>query len=229
MALVTSRPFAQPKPASSAGFFRRVVVPIGLLALIAIGVHAAADTVDDRVLWLVDRADSALDAIFGAWKVTEPLVNLVGIEQRTLIARAFTLAWELTADVLLVVPLFRYREGSIAPEEPQRWKAWLRALRALPAVPIALAGACATARMVQGALLLSLQRGAAGEEFAGPFARLVAIALLLAVCATFGWRAIRISALHARARSTGLVPTLLLLPISLAALVDAAPVLSFFR
>lgn len=236
------------------GFFRWAYMPAGLFALLAVGVHAAADTVDDRLLWLVDHADALLDAAFASWSVTEPLVNLVGTEGRTLSARAVTFAWELLAGALIAVPALGYREEDAArvsvAARPRTWRALLervvrqpttvRLTRPLLTGAFVLAGACAIARMSQGALYLWLRQGPAGDEFAGPFARLLAIAALLLVLATFGWRAVLRSLQHAdkvsgvatsrlRAVRVGLVGSVLVAPIALAALLDASPVLSFFR
>ena len=46
------------------GYFRWLFMPLGLMALVAVGVHAAADTVDDRLLWLVQGLDAWMDGHF---------------------------------------------------------------------------------------------------------------------------------------------------------------------
>src|SRR5437762_49738 len=61
------------------GRIRWIFLPLGMCALVAVGAHAAADVVGDRVLWLVDRVDAFFDAIFSSWSVTAPLVDLVRI------------------------------------------------------------------------------------------------------------------------------------------------------
>src|SRR5260370_41802771 len=87
------------------GRIRWIFLPVGMCALTAVGAHAAADVVGDRVLWCVDRVDAFFDAIFGSWSVTAPLVDLVGLSQRTFFARAVALIVERGADALLAVPL----------------------------------------------------------------------------------------------------------------------------
>jgi hypothetical protein len=214
---------------------RRLFVPVGLLALVAIGVHAAADALDERVLWLVDRGVAVLDSALSAWKVTEPLVNALGIEQRALIARSFALGWELAADLLIALPVLAYRGNGPG------WRELLRGYRTRPTfaglvrpfvtAALAVAGACATSRMVQGAVYLSLRQGL-GEEPAGPLARLVAIAVLLLLCAAFGLPAVATAAGRpppSGSRVPSLAAALVVLPMALAAVLDASPVLSFFR
>src|SRR4051812_33717492 len=80
------------------GGWRWAFMPLGLLALLAVGVHAAADTLDDRILWFVDRLDAGMDAFFGQFSLTARMVDWIGHSQRLLMARSLTLIWELAAD-----------------------------------------------------------------------------------------------------------------------------------
>ena len=95
---------------------RWIFLPLGMCALVAVGTHAAADVVGDKVLFAVDRVDAFFDAIFSSWSVTAPLVDLVGLGERTFFARAVALAWELSADALLAIPLLGYDERAAADE-----------------------------------------------------------------------------------------------------------------
>ncbi len=140
------------------GKLRWIFLPLGLCALVAVGAHAAADMMGEGALSIADRVDAFFDAIFARWSLTAPLVDLVGPAQRTFFARALALCWELSADALLVIPLVNYQER--APlEELALTKAMLRKRPSLrlvqPAVAlvVAVAGARAVARMVQGSLL----------------------------------------------------------------------------
>lgn len=153
----------------SVGRVRWMFLPIGLCALMAIGAHAAADAMAEQVLFLVDRADALFDALFSRWPVTAPLVDVIGVTQRTWVARGLALVWELAADWLLALPLLDYQEREGA-DELKRARSLLRRpsprlLRALPALPVALAGARAIARLLQSSLLhfphLSLLAGGA--------------------------------------------------------------------
>jgi hypothetical protein len=236
-------------------------MPAGLFALIAVGVHAAADTLDDRILWLVDRADAAFDAVVGGWGPTANWVRWIDLDDRTWIARAFALVWELAADLVLAVPAIGYREQergrpatgitALLGTPPRRWgEMWrdvarrptvLRVTRPLATAAVALAGSCAVARMVQGALYLS-GRGSIGDSLAGPLARTAAICVLLAVLLAFGARAVLRNLQHAdaiahsepgvpwlRVFAKGAAGSAIVIPLAVAALLDASPVLSFFR
>src|SRR5207253_573785 len=78
--------------------------------------YKAAELVGDRVLWLVDRVDAFFDAIWSSWSFTAPLVEVIGLTQRTRFARAVALCWELAADALIAVPLLGYEEREAARE-----------------------------------------------------------------------------------------------------------------
>ena len=243
------------------GRFRFVFMPAGLFALIAVGVHAAADTLDDRILWVVDGADAAFDAVVGAWSLTAGWVRWIDFEDRTWIARAFALVWELAADLVLAVPTLGYRERDRGPPATgftafvgtpaRRWREMfldvfrrptvLRVTRPLATAAVVIAGSCAVARMVQAALYLST-RGGIGDSLAGPLARTVAIGILFAVLAAFGARAVLRNLQHADAIATaepgapwlrvfaaGTVGSAIVIPLALAALLDASPLLSFVR
>jgi hypothetical protein len=199
------------------GGFRWAFMPLGLLALIAVGVHAAADTLDDRLLSLVDLADAAFDRLVGGFSATEGLVDLISLEQRTTIARALALAWELSVDLVLALPALGYREARATPEQ-EPWRKYLqqdtrptwrqlfqRALRKPTTVrwtrPVAtfavvLAGACAVARLVQGTVYLSW-RELLGEQAADATARGLAVGALVGILVTLGWRAVLRNLQHA--------------------------------
>ena len=125
---------------------RWIFLPLGLCALAAVGAHAAA----------ADRAGAFFDSIFARWSLTAPLVELIGPAQRTWLARAVALSWELAGDALLAVPLLNYQERAAA-EELRLSRALLRPparlLRPAAMALIALAGARAVARLLQGSLL----------------------------------------------------------------------------
>lgn len=242
------------------GGFRWAFMPLGLLSLIAVGVHAAADTLDDRLLTLVDMADAAFDRLVGASSVTEGLVNLISLEQRTLIARALALGWELYVDLILALPALGYRESKAKEEEPWRkylaqdtrptWRqlfarsvrkpTTMRWTRPLATAAVVLAGTCAVARLLQGTVYLAW-RELLGENAADMAARGLALGALVGILATLGWRAVLRNLQHAdtaseenvrnrlQALSFGLAGSAVAVPLALAALLDASPVLSFLR
>src|SRR5207253_2875359 len=79
-------------------------------ALVAVGVHTAADVVGEIILRVVDAADAAFDGLVSRWTLTAPLVDLVGPSQRVFFARGLALLWELAADALLALPMLGYDE-----------------------------------------------------------------------------------------------------------------------
>ncbi len=240
------------------GHFRWAFMPLGLLALIAVGVHAAADTLDDRLLAVVDAVDAAFDRVVGRYDLTAPLVDLLSLERRTSLARLLALAWELTADVVLALPALGYREEAALELAPGRtfrveprgtWLAMLarcvrrpttmRWIRPLATALVAVAGACAVARLVQGTVYLSW-RELLGDDVANGVARGLALAALVGLLWRVGWRAVLRNLQHAdtaceaqrgfaRAFAYGLPGSALMVPLALAAALDASPLLSFVR
>jgi hypothetical protein len=228
------------------GHWRWAFMPLGLLALIAVGVHAATDALDDRLLILVDAADARFDELVGRHALTESLVELLSLERRTTLARMLALAWELAADVVLALPALGYWEE----DAPLSWRpllsrcvrtpTTLRWLRPLATALVVVAGACAVARLVQGTVYLAW-RELLGDAVAEGVSRALALAALVGLLWRLGARAVLRNLQHADARSleqapgfvravgTGLAGSLLVLPLALAAALDASPVLSFVR
>jgi hypothetical protein len=251
------------------GHFRWLFMPLGLMALIAVGVHAAADTIDDRLLWLVQSLDAWLDGHFAQTELTQSWVDRLGSREQTMIARAVTLVWELLADVVLLIPLLGYSEGTPSAFKRDTWRTLvqrlyrqptsMRVVRPLVTGIFALAGAYAIYRMVEGALFISIRAGVAPDSSAQPLAHVIAILAFLHVSIAFGWRAVLRALQHADAACTpvdaevtaaeklalltgqkklkskkspwtvGLIGTGIAAPLALAALLDALPLLSFFR
>jgi hypothetical protein len=197
---------------------RWVFLPVGLCALVAVGAHAAADVVGDRVLWLVDRVDAFFDWIWSAWSFTAPLVDVVGLTQRTWFARAVALVWELAADAFIAVPLLGYAEREARLE----WKAGLELLKRIrsplrlvrPAATllVAVAGAYSIARAVQGSMQLALH-----VSWIAWLARAVTLTGLLSLLAP---RAVFRSLEHAPVARYRIPAAVVLLPLILAAAIS---------
>ena len=220
-------------------------LPLALCALVAVGVHTAADVVGEIILRMVDAADAAFDGLVSRWSLTAPLVDLVGPSQRIFFARAVALLWELAADALLALPMLGYDERA---DEVKRFRELAAKARVRPTTlrvahpfatgAVALAGSCAVGRLLEGTLHFGL-RGAIGSA-ADALARGCALAAVLGLVSFIAWRAVvyalvradarsdRIPFRRARAFTVGLPGALLLLPLALAAL-RAAPLLSFLR
>ena len=243
-------------------------MPLGLCALVAVGVHAGADVIDDRLLRVAEWLDTRADGILAHWAWTQPLVRLIDLKQCRLLARALTFLLELCTDAALAIPMLGYRE--LARPGPS-WRALMRStadhpttlrlLRPAMTAAVVLAGTCAVARMVEGEIYLGLH----SSSLAHAWSRLGALATLGLVLLTFGWRAVLRSFQHAdrfsesalksitrigedlakklevgppkrrrfrmfmRAAGAGLVGTAVALPLALEALLEASPLLSFFR
>jgi hypothetical protein len=228
--------------------FRIFYVPLAVFALVAVGVHAAADTLDDRILWVVDHLDAVFDGLVGRFELTSGWVHWIDLADRVWIARACAFLWELGADFLLAVPVFSFSMGPLPSTRKLREQlsdlvrrpTVLRLTRPICALAVTLAGACAVGRMIQGSLYLG-SRGLFGDSFASLLARAAALVAVVAVCATFGHRAVighlrRADALAIEeakrlivGKSRGLVGAAVLIPLAIAALLDATPLLSFFR
>ena len=200
---------------------RWVFLPLGLCALVAVGAHAAADVVGDRLLSLVDGVDAFFDALWSKWSVTAPLVDLVGLTQRTWFARAVALSWELAADALVAVPLLGYDEREAAREWTMarallgRMRSPLRAVRPLATLVVSIAGACSVARMVQGSLQLALHLG----WLAALVRALVLMGLLVFLTPRAVFRSLEDSS-RPRRIGSGLLAAALLVPLMVAAVLS---------
>jgi hypothetical protein len=116
----------------------------------------------------------------------------------------------------------------------------MRVFRPLAVALVALAGGCAVARMVQGAVYLPV-RGVIGDGPAGFLGRGSALVAMVAVLYALGWRAVLRTLQDADTMSDegspsgaeafwrGLPGTLVVIPLAFAALAGATPLLSFFR
>jgi hypothetical protein len=197
------------------GRIRWVFLPFGLCALVAVGAHAAADVVGESVLQAVDRVDAFFDSIWSLWSFTGPLVELVGLTQRTWFARAVALIWELLADALIAVPMLGYeereakREWQLARELLRHVRSPLWLVRPFSTLVISAAGAFSIARMVRGSLQLALHL-----SWLAQLARFLTLLSLLAVLAP---RAVFRSLEHARTSRYRVPAAVVLVPLLLAA------------
>ncbi len=243
------------KVSSAVGTFRFAFMPLGLFALVAVGVHAAADLVDDRFLSLVQWLDGHADALFGSWSWTASWVDAVGSREQTLIARTITLVWELATDVFIAIPALGYdeeekQERRFAMFQKETWKTLFQRLNVEPA-PIRLVrpvvtavfvigGAFAVSRLVESTLFVGLQGGVAPADVAGPIARAFGALALALVLFALGWRAVLRALQHADAACVvvtkagkkpwlvGLWGNLVALPLALALVLEARVLLSLF-
>lgn len=246
------------------GGLGRAVVPLGLFAVIAVGLHAGADRVDDYVLVALNAADEVFDvgaSAFVRWALeglgftaatvnrwTYDVVELVDIDTKDWLARAFALVVELLGDLVFAVPLFFHRER----DRPYREMAKnlyqdptvLRFVAPLTAGLASVAGVLTIARELSvaghaaidgvGGPARSAELGAAvtaGVVLALVLWRLGAVTVARAICwadrVGEGDRARQVPARRRRLR--GWVVMLLVLPVSVLAVVEAVPVVPTLR
>jgi hypothetical protein len=184
---------------------------------VAVGAHAGADVVGNQVLWIVDRVDAFFDAIFASWSVTAPLVDVVGLAERTVFARGAALVWELCADFFIALPMLGYQERAVSEEwmlarALLRKRPTLRSVRPAAVLATGIAGACSVARMVQGSVQLALHSSALAQSLA--FVALLALLVLLVP------RAVLRSLEHADAGKRGVFAVVVLAPLIVAAVVS---------
>ncbi|MGC4122771.1 MAG: hypothetical protein QM765_51000 [Myxococcales bacterium] len=118
------------KVSRAAAHLRWLYMPLGLFALIAVGVHAGAMSAHDGLVvtfdWLdglADRASTtvltAVGALFGAEPATIDrwvmgAVGLIDLREREIMARWVAVLLELAADFVLALPALSYRERQAA-------------------------------------------------------------------------------------------------------------------
>ena len=227
------------------GAFRWLFMPLGLFALVAVGIHAAADVVDDRLLRAVEGLDAFFDAILAKTDATAAWVNRIDSRERTLIARALALTWELLADFLLAVPLLAYDE----PEHGERLRLRalltrlnqqptpMRVIRPLVTTAFVLAGAYSMSRLVESTAFVGLVGDVATAEVASVIARVMGGTAMTVVVFSHCWRAVVRSLEHADAvcaksrhpNWSGLWGTVIGAPLALGLALESEVLLSFFR
>jgi hypothetical protein len=226
-----------PAPAPTAPFrLSQLVLPLGVCALVAVGVHAGADLVDDRLLRVVEAVDAWLDGLWSRWPLTAHLVELVDARQRVLLARGAALAWELVVDVAVVLPLLG--AGWVgSPRGPRRRFAPMVVLRPLVTLVFAVTGSYGVSRLTEGTLYLALSGDVASPVVAGLLSRGFGLLAMALVLVSHAVPAVQRAFVHARARSDeakvpaveGLWGSVFALPLAFALLVEAPALLALVR
>lgn len=230
-------------------------MPLGLFALVAVGVHASADLVDDKVLSLVDALDAWADGVLAQWNSTAAWVDRIGPLQRTVIARLVALAWELAVDALVVLPQLGYGEADEHEAKfsfrKETWRTLfarvnrqptpMRLVRPFVTAVFVGGGAYAVARLVESTLFVALQADVVTPAVAEGLARGLGAAAMLLVLASHGWRAVLRALEHADAAcearvklakspwAVGLWGSVLSLPLAVALLLQAQNLLALVR
>lgn len=245
-------PSTAPSVSRFFGSFRWAFMPLGLLALIAVGIHAAADVVDDKLLRAVEWLDVLIDGLLAKSETTAAWVNRIDSRERTLIARGLALAWELSVDVFIALPALGYDEQD--PSERrfaflarETWRTLvarlnqqptpMRLVRPFVTGVFAFGGAYAVSKLVESTLFVGLVGDVTSAELAAPVARTFAGGAMALVVLTQGWRAVLRALQHADAAclasphpwTTGLWGSALAFPLAVALVLEAEALLSFFR
>jgi hypothetical protein len=233
------------------GAFRWAFMPLGLFALICVGIHAAADIVDDKLLRAVEWLDVSLDGLLAQSETTAAWVNRIDSRERTLIARALALAWELAVAFFVALPALGYDELDETERrfvfQRETWRTLLQRVnrqptpmrvgRPLVTLVFVVGGAYFVSKLVESTLFVGLVGDVAPAEVAAPLARVLAGLAMALVLFSHGWRAVLRALQHADAAcvastrpwTTGLWGTVLSFPLAVALVLDAEALLSFFR
>ncbi len=221
---------------------RWLFMPLGLLALVAAGVHAAADVVDDHLLGMVEAIDLWFDNLFVQSEHFAAWAAWVDVRERTVIARALAVTWELLADFFIALPALGYDEDGGARAS---FKTVLKRLNQMP-VPMkvlrpfitgvfAVGGAYAVSKLVESTLFAGMVGDVAPPDVAALLARAFGALAIIIVLASHGWRAVIRALQHAddacearrkRKWLTGTTGTLVSLPLAIALLLQARALVS---
>jgi hypothetical protein len=176
------------------GLFRWAFLPLGLLSLVAVGVHLAADALDDALLPSLQILDVWFDALFAQSSVTASWVNAIESKEQTLIARIISLALELMADFFFAIPLLGFTTSvpstSVLLIQPAKPKADFRkpVVLLLPVITLlfVFAGSFAVSRLVESTLFLGLSGDVASPDVAAILARGLSITSVILVLLSLG-------------------------------------------
>lgn len=226
-------------------------MPLGLFALVAVGVHAAADVVDDKILRVVEALDVFFDGLLAQYDATAAWVNKIDSRERTLIARGLALIWELAVDLFIALPALGYDELDEKERKfsliKETWRTLLervnkqptpmRLVRPLVTAIFVFGGAYGVSRLVESTLFVGLVGDVAPADVAAVLARILAGTAMTIVLFSHAWRAVLRSLQHAdetciKAKHpwmAGLWGSVLSFPLALALLLEAEALLSFFR
>lgn len=223
-------------------YARWLFMPLGLLALIAVGVHAAADVVDDHLLSLVEALDSWFDNLFAQSERFAPWASLVDVRERTVIARALAVTWELLVDFFIALPALGYDEDGgaraslkVVLKRLNQSPTPMKVLRPFITGVFAAGGAYSVSKLVESTLFVGMVGEVAPPEVAALLARVFGALAIVIVLASLGWRAViralqqADDACEARKKRkwlTGTVGTLLSLPLAVALLLQARALIS---
>ena len=146
---------------------RDFLVPIALFSLVALGLHAGSDRLDDLAFRLLNGIDrffdyvlsGAIKSVLGVFRVgpgtiarwSYAAISVIDIEEKRWAARVLALGVELLADVMLVWPVLRYRRDRTP------WRQALPAPRTIRNVGAVFAPIAVALAGVAGAVVVAQQ------------------------------------------------------------------------
>ena len=187
--------------------FRGLFLPLGLFALLAVGIHSGSDRLDDLTLVALNFGDRLLDQLlalviepvwrfFGASdRVTQAAVFLavdfIDLAVKDQIARWAALGTELLAYLVLAFPVVRHRQGQrsvlVAIKKTVRDPTVLRVAAPLASVAGCLSGVVIVTRELQVGIHTHLLSVEAAASFAGWVASAVGVVGLVLVVWRLAW------------------------------------------
>lgn len=157
------------KLSKTIGLFRGLFLPFGLFAIVAVGIHAGSDCVDNHAFSLYNFFDARFDElltwlivrVYGFMDVgvqltathTFKAVDFIDLDVKDAAARWTALLVELGADLIFAFPIFRHRpDGTPLVEFARRTyqdPTVLRVAAPLGAIFASIAGVLVIAREIQ--------------------------------------------------------------------------------
>lgn len=152
---------------------RAYIYGLAAFSLVCMGVHAAADCIDDRIAAGVESIDVFIDGFLARFDLTRPLVDVVGARGITTFGRGVAFVWELAVDLLVGLSVFAFERkkdtkesiSAIAKEIARRTqqakdrgaRVLAMLVRPLLGASFVLAGSAGVGRIVQGGIALGLR------------------------------------------------------------------------
>jgi hypothetical protein len=213
------------------GLFRWASVPLGMMCLVAVGIHLAADGLDDALLPALQPVDAFFDSLFSD---SATWVNAIESRQIALIARGLSLALELLGDFFFAIPLLGFELKTSAESLPRLRTLFLRVPTIFfPALTFVFvfAGALSLSRLVESTAYLGLSGDVTSPKVAAVVARFLSALCVALVLFSLGLKAIDSSwqrgwRLGQKGWRAGFLRCGLALPLAVVALLQAPALLA---
>ena len=199
----------------------RAVVPVGVFAVLVVGMHAGTDRVDDHAFAILNTIDIVVDSAVAViletvlgWttasaeriaRITFSIQDFVDLDAKYSLSRIVALVFEIASDLALALPLILHRTRTFSLQTYWiRLSSDLTVLRVVGPLAVFFAGTAGiflVAREIQVGVHGWLVQYDALMKVADPAARTVAGLAALLVAWRLGWVALRRSFTMAEARA----------------------------